>query len=61
MQDNSPKNKGVVISGGIGFGKSAIIEQLIEYSHFGEDNGGLIASPTHHGKLIQNQNQKRFI
>ena len=45
MQDASPKNKGVVISGAIGYGKTAVIEQLIEYSCFGEGVGGLVQTP----------------
>ncbi|XP_074653753.1 protein TANC2-like [Tubulanus polymorphus] len=37
-------SQGVIISGGVGFGKTAIIEQLVAYSPFGEGNGGIIES-----------------
>lgn len=37
-----PKSKGVVVTGGVGFGKTAIVEQLVEYSPFGSGHGGLV-------------------
>ena len=33
---------GVVLSGGVGFGKTAILEQLVEHSCFAEGRGGLV-------------------
>ncbi len=42
MSDNSLHNKGVVITGGVGFGKTAILEQLIEQSFFETGNCGLV-------------------
>ena len=40
--DNVSKNRGAVITGGVGFGKTAIIELLIEYSCYGKGQGGLV-------------------
>ncbi|CAH1775583.1 unnamed protein product [Owenia fusiformis] len=37
-----PKHKGVVIMGNMGFGKTAIAEQLVNYSCFGEGQSGLV-------------------
>lgn len=41
-RETSPKNKGVVLVGGVGCGKTAIIEQLIELSCFGEGRDTLL-------------------
>ena len=45
--DGTENSRGVVVTGGVGCGKTAIVEQLMEYSCFGEGRGGLI---THDGE-----------
>ena len=42
MSDNPQKNRGVVISGGVGCGKTAVLEQLLEQSAFETGVCGLI-------------------
>ncbi len=42
MSDNPQHNKGVIITGGVGFGKTAVLEQLIEQSFFETGNCGLV-------------------
>ncbi|KAK3602700.1 hypothetical protein CHS0354_017904 [Potamilus streckersoni] len=39
--------RGVVITGGLGSGKTAIIEQLVGQSCFGDGKGGLVDGPIH--------------
>ena len=43
-QDNISKNRGVVLLGSIGYGKTAVLEQMLEFSCFGRGIGGLIES-----------------
>ncbi|XP_064644495.1 protein TANC2-like isoform X5 [Lineus longissimus] len=52
-QEDSSNSQGVIIMGGVGFGKSAIVEQLVAYSCFGDGNTGLvenISELNHNGK-----------
>lgn len=41
-EPTSDQPRGVVISGGIGAGKTAILEQLIDCSCFGDGRSGLV-------------------
>ena len=41
-EPTSDQPRGVVISGGIGAGKTAVMEQLIDCSYFGDGKSGLI-------------------
>ncbi|ELU09083.1 hypothetical protein CAPTEDRAFT_174663, partial [Capitella teleta] len=41
-RETSPKNKGVVLVGGVGSGKTAVIQQLMEHSCFGQHRNTII-------------------
>ena len=55
MSDNPQRNRGVVISGGVGCGKTAVLEQLLEQSAFETGMCGLVSS----GKC--NQTKETFL
>ena len=42
LRDTGSKHKGLVITGGIGFGKTAIVDVLMEYSCFGSARTQLV-------------------
>ncbi len=44
MSDDPSRNRGVIITGGVGVGKTAILEQLIEHSPFKSGNTTLVTS-----------------
>ncbi|KAK2153828.1 hypothetical protein LSH36_284g03001 [Paralvinella palmiformis] len=54
LRDTGSKHKGLVITGGIGFGKTAIVDVLMEYSCFGSARTQLVQpaadSSEHNGK-----------
>lgn len=41
-EPTSDQPRGMVVSGGLGAGKTAVIEQLVLFSCFGDGKGGLI-------------------
>ena len=45
--ENLQRNRGVVITGGVGSGKTAILEQLLEQSAFETGACGLVSSGTY--------------